>query len=48
MTDVITESTEHPLYSQANQKIRLIREATLVLEKSGREYFKATRPEKQK
>jgi hypothetical protein len=44
-----TDASESPTtYSKAAEKVKLLQEATLVLEKSGRDYFKATRPDKQK
>lgn len=44
MSDVITEAPENTLYSDAKQQIRMIKDVTLHLERSAREYYKATRP----
>lgn len=48
MSDLITEPTEDSIYVQAEERVKKIQEVTLNLEKNGREYFKSTRPDKQK
>lgn len=48
MSDLITEPNEESIYVQADERVKKIQEVTLVLEKNGREYFKSTRPDKQK